>query len=142
MFDVGADFDGLTRIIKKPFFNWSRRAINEEGKIVILRKVEMGDREFSKMFTVYSKDAQEAQSLINPAFRAEFKKLPKLFNSKKVQASFCDKKLLLAIGGGVDLLQLDVSVFKPINLTDECRQILKQMDLIFASVIQLEKSYH
>lgn len=128
-FETRSSLRNCTIILKKQFRNWTLADLYRRK--IYIQKVRFQDQEFNKMFEVYSEDEQEAKNLITPNLIEEFKRLPKNFNSKKVQASFCDKKLLLTLDG-INLFQFRGSVFKPFNLDIECRQILKQMNLIFS----------
>ncbi len=106
-----------------------------------LQKMTVQDPEFNKLFSIYCEDLFEAENLITPKFRDWLKNLPRIFSSKKVQANLCDKKLMLTLDGVVNLFQFSASVFKPINLTDQCRPIIQQMHLIFniANALNLEQ---
>jgi hypothetical protein len=134
LLNINTDCESLALVAKKRFGNRKFCRTYQDGKFIKVPKVDLEDLEFSKTFSVYSEDAQGARNLIKSAFIDRIKKLQKLFNSKKVQASFCDKKLLLTLDGVVNLFRLNASVFKPIDVAGECKQILQQMDLIFSAI--------
>ncbi len=105
----------------------------EKIKIKNLQRVELEDPKFENKFEVYSQDQIEARYLITTSFMERLQKLSGLFGSKKIEASFCDNLLCIALDGVEDLFS-SVSVFKEIDLVQECKRVIKEMSLIFEIV--------
>ena len=120
LLNIGNDTGDRTVILQKQFRNWSFKY--RSG----LQKVGIEDPEFKKMFDVYSTDDQRAKNLITTSFATEFKKLPNLFRNKKLQASFCDQKLFLALDGSSGLFEF--SVFNETDLVKESRFAIERMN--------------
>lgn len=105
-----------------------------------LERVSLEDPEFEEMFEVYSNDQVEARYLLTTSFMERLKKLLEFFQSKKIEASFCENELFLMFNGSSDLFEPG-SIFKEINLVSECRTVIEQMNLIFdvVNVLKLDQ---
>ncbi|MBU6140175.1 MAG: DUF3137 domain-containing protein [Proteobacteria bacterium] len=95
-----------------------------------LEKVDFEDPEFEKMFEVYSSDQIEARYLITTSFMERLKGLSKFFESKKVEAGFCQNELFLMFHNSKNLFEPG-SIFKEVSLISECKTVIEQMSLIF-----------
>jgi len=126
LLNIGNDMGDLTVILQKKFGNWSFKY--RSG----LQKVGIEELELKKMFDVYSNDNQRVKNLITTSFATEFKKLPNLFRSKKLQAGFCDQKLFLALDGSSGLFEF--SVFKETDLVKESRFAIERMNALLRLV--------
>ncbi len=141
LLNTKTNFDSRTIIIANQFRNWRFVKSYQNKYKMNLQKMDVHEPEFNKLFSIYCEDLFEAKNLITEEFRYQLENLPRTFGSKKVQANLCDNKLLLTLDGVVNLFQFSASVFKPINLTDQCRQIIQQMHLILnvADALNLEQ---
>lgn len=91
LLEMNKNFSGQTVVLKdKGIFN----AFNQMKG---LQKVALEDSLFEKEFEVYSNDQLEARYLLTTAFMERMLKVRQAYKSNKIQFSFFDNKLLIAI---------------------------------------------
>lgn len=108
-----------------------------DGNISSMQKVELEDPEFGKMFEVFSENQIEARYLLTTSFMERLKNLSGFFQCTGVKVNFCENMLLLMFDGSANLFEPG-SIFKEINLVDQCRTALDQMGMIF-EIIEILK---
>lgn len=91
-----------------------------------MQNVKLEDPVFEKIFEVYSSDQIEARYLLTTAFMERLLSLRQLYQGKKVQASFFDRKILIAIDTRQDMFE-PCSFFKT-NLNKS------KFDLVFNQI--------
>jgi hypothetical protein len=102
-----------------------------------LKRADLVDPEFEKMFTVYTNDQVDARYLIDPVIIERFKSMAEIYSAQGLTASYYDRRLLLLIPSRIDLFEpaaLEVSA-------EDKRSILhmeQEMEHIFLLIDQLE----
>lgn len=102
-----------------------------------LKRADLVDPEFEKMFTVYTNDQVDARYLIDPVIIERFKSMAEIYSAQGITASYYDRQLLLLIPSHIDLFEpaaLEVSA-------EDKRSILhmeQEMEHIFQLIDQLE----
>lgn len=85
--------------------------LNQKGKSflqdLLADRIELGDPEFSALFTIHTSDPDEARELLSPALRKGFKTL---CQRGDVIAAFADGKLWIALDMPADVLDPDLYV--------------------------------
>ena len=97
-----------------------------------MKKVELEDPVFEKLFNVHSTDQVEARYLLTVSFMERLIKLANLY-SKEIECSFYDKMLIFKIPVNKNLFEVS-SIFEPATFEDDIKRIVKEMDQIFAII--------
>lgn len=127
LLEMNKNFAGQTVVLKdKGIFN----AFNQ---IKGLQKIALEDSLFEKEFEVYSNDQLEARYLLTTAFMERMLKVRQAYKSRKIQFSFFDNKLLIAIDCKKNMFE-STSLFRKTTdrkLIDETfEQIISVMAII------------
>ncbi len=126
LLEMNKNFAGKTVVLKdKGIFN----AFNQMKG---LQKVALEDSLFEKEFEVYSNDQLEARFLLTTAFMERMLKVRKAYKSHKLQFSFFDNKLLIAIDCKKNMFE-STSLFR--KTTD--RQLINETFEQFISVMAI-----
>ena len=83
-----------------------------EGDISGLKRANLVESRFERMFTVYTSDQVEARDLIDPVTVERFNKMAEIYRAKYLKAAYYDNRLLILIPSRADL-------FEPAPI-DEC----------------------
>lgn len=102
-----------------------------------LKKVKLEDPVFEEMFEVYSEDQIEARYLLTTSFMERVKNLSDFFESSKVEAEFLENELFIMFRSKLNLFEPS-SIFKEVNLIEECKTVISQLHLIFGVVEALK----
>lgn len=95
--------------------------------------VQLEDSVFEKQFEVFSTDQIEARYLLTTAFMERILEIKKRFHGKKIQFSFFDDKLLLAINTSKDMFE-PTSLFSTTASYGRMREVVDQFYSIFSTV--------
>ena len=102
-----------------------------------MANVKLEDCVFEKKFEVFSTDQVEARYLLTTAFMERILEVKKRFHGKKIQLSFFDNKLLIAVDTSKDMFET-TSLFGTTARYGRMRDVVGQFHSIF-SVIDLLK---
>lgn len=126
LLEMNKNFSGQTVVLKdKGIFN----AFNQMKG---LQKVALEDSLFEKEFEVYSNDQLEARYLLTTAFMERMLKVRQAYKSNKIQFSFFDNKLLIAIDAKKNMFE-STSLFR--KTTD--RKLIDETFEQFISVMAI-----
>ncbi len=121
-------FNSHTIIRQKTFFP---RLLFENLR---LKKTTLEDVKFNNRFDVFCNDEIEARYLITPAFMERLKNLKLAFSAKKIDCTFYNSSLLIALHTNKDLFSI-CSLIKPLDdieqykiMNNELVSILKIID--------------
>ncbi len=117
LLEMNKNFAGQTVVLQDKGF------MNMFYHIKGLERVKLEDSKFEKIFEVFSSDQIEARYLLTTAFMERMLKLRDLYDSKVIQFSFNDNKLLIAIQTKQNMFEAN-SFFRS-NLNK------KKIDLVF-----------
>ena len=112
-------------------FNWLG------AKFTKLKRVNLEDPEFEKMFEVYGEDQVEARYLLTTAFMQRLKELVANFNSDSLQCAFYKQKLLIMIPISQNLFEPG-SVLEPKDFVNDAKSLLKDMQQMFSIIETLK----
>ncbi len=133
MLSLNKKFQGQTLVFKdKGFFNAFNSVDNMEN-------VRLEDSVFEKEFEVYSTDQVEARYLLTTAFMERMLKLKEVFKGKKIQFSFFDNILLIAIETKKDMFEA-TSLFKKASDKTLTDRALEQVISVL-SIVDILKTY-
>ena len=124
--EMNKNFSGQTIVLK------DRGIFNFTNNIKSLEKVALEDSVFEKEFEVYSNDQLEARYLLTTAFMERMLKVRNAYKANKIQFSFFDNCLLIAINTKKNMFE-STSLFK--KTTD--RKIIDQAFEQFLSVMSI-----
>ena len=106
-----------------------------------LQKIALEDSVFEKEFEVYASDQLEARYLLTTAFMERMLKVRNVFHGRKIQFSFFDNKLLIAINTGQNMFE-STSLFRSATdrrMVDETfEQIVSIMAIV--DILKLNKN--
>lgn len=134
--EMNKNFSGQT-VVRKDWglFNFLMAAplcqINDQA--IKLDKVKLEDSVFEKQFEVFSHDQVEARYLLTTAFIERILEIKKRFHGKKIQFSFFDNKLLLAINTSKDMFE-PTSLFSTTARYGLMREVVGQFYSIFSTI--------
>ncbi len=128
LLDFPKSFQGQTVV----FSDWG--IFNFLHKIAIkLQHISFEDPVFEKKFEVFSNDQIEARFLLTTAFMERMLKVKKVFGGKKIQFSFFDNKLLIAVSSAKDMFEPS-SLFKSSTDRRPINEVLEQFISVFAVI--------
>ena len=81
---------------------------------VKLKKINIEDTEFSKIFDIYSSDEVEARYFLTTAFAERLKNLKTSFGTKKIKCTQLGNEFMIAISTKKDLFEIG-SLFHPLD---------------------------
>lgn|GEM_PF-4064771 len=104
-----------------------------------LKPVRLEDPIFARQFEVYSSNQVAARAVVTPAFMERLLELGQRFSGTGLRCSFYDNTLLLMIPSTRDRLEpTSATIYHPTTLVNECKEILQQMEEIFAIIDTLK----
>ena len=98
-----------------------------------LESVKLEDPVFEKKFEVYSNNQVEARYLLTTSFMERLLNLSELYESKSIQCSFYDDRLLLMIPSSQNHFET-ASIYRQATFVDDINTILEQMAHIFKMI--------
>lgn len=109
-------------------------------KNVKLFNVRLEDCVFEKQFEVFSSDQVEARYLLTTAFMERIMEVKRRFRGKKIQFSFFDNKLFIAVSTGKDMFET-TSLFTTTARYGKMREVVSQFYSIFSivDILKLDK---
>lgn len=126
LLSMNKNFSGQTIVLKdRGLFN----AFNKTGG---LQKIALEDSRFEKEFEVYGSDQLEARYLLTTAFMERMLKVRDAYHAGKIQFSFFDNRLLIAVDVRQDMFET-TSLFR--SCTD--RNMIDRAFEQFASVMEI-----
>lgn len=138
--EMNKNFSGQT-IVRKDWglFNFLMRApsCKIRQQEVKMANVKLEDCVFEKQFEVFSTDQVEARYLLTTAFMERVLEIKRRFHGKKIQLSFFDNKLLIAVDTSKDMFET-TSLFSTTARYGRMREVVGQFYSIF-SIIDLLK---
>lgn len=105
LLEMNKNFSGQTVVLK------DKGIFNAFSKIRGLQKVTLEDSVFEKEFEVFSHDQLEARYLLTTAFMERMLKVRQAYKSNKIQFSFFDNSLLIAIETSKNMFE-STSIFR------------------------------
>lgn len=127
LLEMNKNFEGQTVVLK------DKGIFNAFNKIKGLQKVALEDSLFEKEFEVFSNDQLEARYLLTTAFMERMLKVREAYKSNKIQFSFFDNKLLIAIDCKKNMFE-STSLFRKTTdrklIDDTFEQFLSVMAII------------
>ena len=106
-------------------------------KSTSLKKVNLEDPNFEKMFEVYSDDQVQARYLLTVTFIERLKELVENFGGKSIQCCFYNNKLLMMIPIEKDMFEPG-SIYEAEDFIDDSKSLLKELSLIFSIIDTLK----
>lgn len=136
MLSMNKKFSGQTVVFK----DWG--LFNSFHKLGCgLQKIALEDSVFEKEFEVYGSDQLEARYLLTTAFMERMLKVKNVFHGQKIQFSFFDNKLLIAVNTSQNMFE-STSIFRKTSdrrLVDETfEQIVSIMGVV--DILKLNKN--
>lgn len=126
LLDFPKSFKGQTVIFKDwNILNFAHKPAKE------FQRVALEDVVFEKAFEVYATDQIEARFLLSTAFMERILSVQKAFEGRKIQFSFFENKLLLAINTSIDMFE-PASLFKSSTDRRPINAVLEQFISVFA----------
>lgn len=108
LLSMNKSFSGQTVVLKDwGIFN----SLHRLGKSGGLQKISLEDSVFEKEFEVFGSDQLEARYLLTTAFMERMLRVRDAFKGKKIQFSFFENKLLIAIDSKKDMFE-STSLFR------------------------------
>ncbi len=132
LMNMNKKFSGQTIIRRKRFFkNLEFNPFSKYG----FEKVSLEDVEFKKLFEVLTTDQIEARYILTTAFIDRFKKLIKIFSTKKTGCSFYNNKILISVNMNRNTFECTNLLYPITYITakkvfDEILSILKIIDIL------------
>ena len=128
MLDFPKSFKGQTVVMKDwKWFNF----IHQTDKS--FERIALEDVDFENEFEVYGNDQIEARYLLTAAFMERMLKVRETFRGKKIQFSFFDNKLFIAIETSKDMFE-PASLFKCSTNRGPINDVFEQFISVFAIV--------
>ncbi len=131
LLEMNKNFSGQTVILKDKGF------LNVFNKIKGLQKVALEDSLFEKEFEVYSNDQLEARYLLTTAFMERMLKVREAYKSNKIQFSFFDNQLLIAINSPKNMFE-STSLFRKTTDRKMIDETFEQFISVMAIIEQLK----
>lgn len=126
-------FHGRTLITRdRKYFGFFQDLIGSS-----MKKVELEDPEFNKMFDVVSDDQVEARYLLTTTFIERFKNLKNIYKVNDIRASFLDKSITIAIPCPKDMFKLG-DLYKPITDAGQFKTLFEEFVAVL-SLVELLK---
>lgn len=97
---------------------------------VKLKKINIEDTKFSKIFNIYSSDEVEARYFLTTAFAERLKDLKTAFGTSKIKCTQEGNKFMIAISSKKDLFEIG-SIFQHLNDKKALYNIYKQLSSIY-----------
>lgn len=127
LLEMNKNFSGQTIVLKDwGIFNAFHKLGNLKTK---LQRIVLEDSVFEKQFEVYGTDQLEARYLLTTAFMERMLKVRDAYKSNKIQFSFFDNKLLIAINTNKNMFE-STSIFR--STTDR-----KLIDQTFEQIVSI-----
>lgn len=126
LLSMNKNFSGQTIVLK------DRGFLNAFNKTNGLQKISLEDSRFEKEFEVYGTDQLEARYILTTAFMERMLKVRDAYKANKIQFSFFDNKLLIAVDTRKNMFET-TSLFK--SCVDQ--QMILQSFEQFASVMDI-----
>lgn len=143
LLDMNKSFSGQTVVYDDwGFFNFMMSSpkclVNQQN--VKLDHVRLEDSIFEKQFEAFSSDQIEARYLLTTAFMERILEIKRLFHGKKIQFSFFDNELLIAISTRKDMFET-TSLFTTTARYGKMREVVSQFYSIFSiiDILKLDK---
>ena len=133
---INKPFVGKTLLLKKDGFGFSFKDHHLQKKYGF-EKIKIEYPKFNKIFKAFSTDKNEADYLLTEDFMKGLVSLSNLFKRSKIEASFYNNSLLIAIQGYKNNFE-PRTVFLKNTFVSDARKIINQMGLIL-EVIDLLK---
>ena len=127
LLDFPRSFKGQTVVFK----DWG--IFNFMHKKLRLENIKLEDVIFEKEFEVYGTDQIEARYLLTTAFMERILMVREAFKSKKIQFSFFDNRLFIAINTTTDMFE-PASLFKRSTDRRPIDKVLEQFISVFSIV--------
>lgn len=131
LLSMNKNFSGQTVVLKDKGF------LNVFSKIKGLQKVALEDSLFEKEFEVYSNDQLEARYLLTTAFMERMLKVREAYKSNKIQFSFFDNQLLIAINSPKNMFE-STSLFRKTTDRKMIDETFEQFISVMAIIEQLK----
>jgi len=131
--DMNKNFSSHTMVLKDS--RWLNAFKLKSG----YQKVALEDVVFEKEFEVLSKDQVEARYLLTPLFMEQILKLKKLYKGKKIELSFKDSKVLIAVKTSANLFE-PCYLFKSATDAQPIYDVFEQFMTIF-KIVDILKLY-
>jgi hypothetical protein len=99
----------------------------------LLKRVKLEDAHFERIFEIFSSSQVEARYLLNTSFMQRLEDVRKTFGTSGqcLEANFCENELLISIGYRSNLYKSG-SIFESVTFIDDCRAVIKEMNIIFS----------
>ena len=137
--DMNKSFSGQTVVHKSSVFNIFR---SHKSLLVdkTMQKVELEDLYFHNMFDVYSTNQVEARYILTTSFMEKLICLKKMYNGKKVELSFFNDSVIIAIKTSKDMFET-TSLFYTTARYGKMSAVVRQFFYIFEIIelLQLNK---
>lgn len=138
--DMNKKFSGQTIVYYDwGIFNFMRfvpKYKNRDEEIKMPRVV-LEDCIFEKEFEVFSTDQVEARYVLTTAFMERILAVKQRFHGKKVQFSFFDNQLVIAIQTGKDMFET-TALFTTTARYGKMREVVSQFEAIFSAIDALK----
>lgn len=131
LLEMNKNFSGQTVVLKDKGF------LNVFSKIRGLQKVALEDCLFEKEFEVYSNDQLEARYILTTAFMERMLKVREAYKSNKIQFSFFDNQLLIAITSPENMFE-STSLFRKTTDRKMIDETFEQFISVMAIIEQLK----
>lgn len=131
LLEMNKNFSGQTVVLKDKGF------LNVFSKIKDLQKVALEDSLFEKEFEVYSNDQLEARYILTTAFMERMLKVRKAYKANKIQFSFFDNQLLIAIETKKNMFE-STSLFRKTTDRKMIDETFEQFISVMAIIEQLK----
>lgn len=128
MLDMNKNFNGKT-VVKKD----SGWFLNKFSGCKGCKRVELEDVEFEKTFEIFSDDQIEARYLLTTAFMERILRLRDSFFSKKIEFSFFDNKLFMAVSTKDNMFETS-SLFKSSTDYKSIEKVFEQFYAVFSII--------
>ena len=112
--------------------------IKTQLKSSLKHSINLEDIDFEKKWKVYSQDQIEARCLLNPKFMEQLKNVQKYFHGKKIDCSFWENNLLIAIHTNEDMFET-TSLFSSALSYKNMRKVVTQFYSVFAIIEELNE---
>ncbi|MCH9806990.1 MAG: DUF3137 domain-containing protein [Alphaproteobacteria bacterium] len=104
---------------------------------VTLRRVKLEDPTFEQLFEVYSDDQIGARTVLTTSFMQRMVDMSRKHHLDKLSCSFHDGKILFMLPTGVEHFP-PLTLFRPVDLEYQFRQIVNEMQLVFGIIDDLK----
>lgn len=138
--DMNKKFSGQTIVYHDwGIFNFMRFVpkYKNRNKELKMPRVVLEDCIFEKEFEVFSSDQVEARYVLTTAFMERILAVKQRFHGKKVQFSFFDNQLVIAIQTGKDMFET-TALFTTTARYGKMREVVSQFESIFSAIDALK----